>query len=73
MVLTLQKRKPRFVETKDLPRSHSWSWQSGGGAQAWLRGRGTFPCIMLPPQTSLGISDSQTGEHPNHLEVLLKH
>lgn len=72
MVLTLMKRKSRFLETKVLPRSHSWSWQREGGTQAWLQGRGTFPHIMLPPQTSLGISDSQTGEHPNHPEVLLK-
>lgn len=33
--------------TKDLPRSHSWSWQSGEGTQAGLQSPGAFQCVMF--------------------------
>lgn len=36
-----------FRKTKDLPRSHSWSWQSGEGTQAWLQSPGAFQCVMF--------------------------
>lgn len=61
------------MEAKDLPRSHSWSWQSRGGTQAWLQSCGAFSRTMFPPQTSLGNGRSPTGQRPNHLEVSLKH